>query len=84
MRGTLRPLHAESQNKERTIMKRTGILLSLVALVALASNASAEGVKPKLGEKVSEFTMQDFRGANHSLSEFKDAKLVVVAFMGVE
>ena len=39
---------------------------------------------PPIGKKVDDFTLQDFRGKSHSLAELKDAKLVVVAFLGVE
>lgn len=61
--------------------------LLLVALVgsALAGSARAKEEAPSfLGKKVDEFALQDFRGKSHSLSDWKDAKLIVVAFLGVE
>lgn len=58
---------------------------SSFASYALAADAEpfAE-VTPKLGQRVDEFTLQDYRGKEYSLSSDKDAKLVVVAFLGVE
>ena len=52
---------------------------------ALAGPALAnETARPALGKKVDTFALQDFRGKAHSLDDLKDAKLVVVAFLGVE
>jgi peroxiredoxin/mono/diheme cytochrome c family protein len=45
---------------------------------------TSKDVSARIGEKVSEFSLQDFRGKPFSLSEVKDAKVVVVAFLGVE
>src|SRR5579872_4317124 len=53
--------------------------------VGFAASASAkEEAAPRVGQRVDEFSLQDFRGKSHSLSELKDAKLVVIAFLGVE
>jgi len=62
-----------------------GLFVVLPLCAVLASIASAkEGVVPKVGEKVENFSLLDFRGQEHSLADAKDAKLVVVAFLGVE
>ncbi len=55
------------------------------ASYALAADAEpfAE-VTPKLGQQVDDFTLQDYRGKEYSLASDKDAKLVVIAFLGVE
>jgi peroxiredoxin/mono/diheme cytochrome c family protein len=80
-------------------MLRIALLLTLVvALLALqpiraedvkpaaaaAAAASAEKGKSPLGRKVGEFTLKDHSGKAVSLADFKDRKLVVVAFLGVE
>ena len=67
-------------------MRPSRTLLLIVPLCAsLASNTLAkEELAPQIGKRVDEFSLQDFRGKSHSLSELKDAKLVVVAFLGVE
>ncbi len=67
-------------------MRQSWTLIWIAPLCAvLSANAFAVGrpVAP-LGNKVEEFTLQDFRGKLHSLSEWKAAKLVVIAFLGVE
>lgn len=48
-----------------------------------AEKASADKSSP-LGKKLDGFALQDFRGKSHSLDELKDARLVVVAFLGTE
>ena len=77
-------------------MLRIALLLPLVvALLALqpvraedpkpaAAAASAEKGKSPLGRKIGEFTLKDHSGRAVSLADFKDRKLVVVAFLGVE
>lgn len=37
-----------------------------------------------IGKSIDHFTLQDFYGKEHSLSDYSDAKLVVVAFVGTE
>ncbi len=41
-------------------------------------------VAVQIDKQVAEFSLQDFRGKSHALSELKDTRLVVVAFVGVE
>lgn len=50
--------------------------------VAAPDKATA-AVSP-IGRKIDNFTLRDFRGKETSLDEFKDAKAVVVAFLGTE
>jgi peroxiredoxin len=40
--------------------------------------------KPILGRRIEDFTLNDFLGAKRSLDEWKDAKAVVVVFLGTE
>ena len=49
-----------------------------------AATWAKEDAPSPIGKKVDEFSLQDFRGKAHSLADLKDAKLVVVAFLGVE
>jgi len=37
-----------------------------------------------LGRHVDEFTLQDYRGKKHSLSDFKSSKVIVIAVLGTE
>src|SRR5262249_54624498 len=53
------------------------------SFIPTKSWAKEEG-GPSVGTKLDEYTLQDFRGKSHSLSDSKEAKLVVVAFLGVE
>jgi peroxiredoxin/mono/diheme cytochrome c family protein len=67
-------------------MRRFSELLLVVPLCAAMSVSAwaTETATPQLGKKVDEFSLQDFRGKAYALSDFKDSKLVVVAFLGVE
>lgn len=56
---------------------------SLLMVVALASGVSA-AEKSSLGRKVDNFTLKDYRGKSHALDDFKDRKLVVLAFLGTD
>lgn len=45
---------------------------------------SASGAVATGPRRIDSFTLRDFRGANFSLADWKDKKLVVVAFLGTE
>jgi peroxiredoxin/mono/diheme cytochrome c family protein len=47
-------------------------------------NEPEKTVTPAIGKRVDNFSLLDFRGKSHALSDVKDSKLVVVAFLGVE
>ncbi len=47
-------------------------------------DAKAETARLSEGDSVQDFTLQDFRGKQVSLSDFADQQLVVLAFMGTE
>ncbi|MGD9720021.1 MAG: redoxin domain-containing protein [Pirellulales bacterium] len=59
------------------------LVASLCASLNLVA-AAEQTIAPAIGKKVAEFSLQDFRGKAHALSDLKDARLVVVAFLGVE
>jgi peroxiredoxin len=39
---------------------------------------------PRVGGKVGNFTLNDFYGKSHALADFKEKKVVVIAFLGTE
>jgi peroxiredoxin len=59
------------------------LVAPLCAALAVVAPA-AETTAPAIGKKIEKFSLQDFRGKTHTLSDLKDAKLVVIAFLGVE
>jgi peroxiredoxin len=59
-----------------------GAILS--ASLFASSFASAAEAPLLVGKQVSEFSAKDFRGRSHSLSEYSDSSVVVLAFLGTE
>jgi peroxiredoxin len=59
------------------------VLISMTTAVVSAADAAPNGPN-LLGRAIDDFTLQDFRGKAHSLSDFQDAKAVVVYFLGTE
>jgi peroxiredoxin len=59
----------------------SSLVLALVPVVALAG--TPQKASP-IGKTIANFQLRDYRGPEHSLSEFTDAKLAVVVFMGTE
>jgi len=55
-----------------------------VAVVSLLSVPALAAEKSPIGQTVQDFALQDYRGQTHSLSDFDDYELVVVAFLGTE
>ena len=58
----------------------TAFLVVSSAVTVAADNSEAE----RIGKPVANFTLQDFRGKQHSLDGHKESKLVVIAFLGTE
>jgi peroxiredoxin len=56
------------------------MLLCAAVLFAATSHAAESGARAKIDD----FTLQDYLGAKHSLSEWSDKKAVVVLFVGTE
>lgn len=63
-----------------------GLPAFVVAISACLDIVYAAETQPvsALGKKVADFTLADFRGKQCSLSELKDKKVVVIAFLGTE
>ena len=59
--------------------------LFVVVLATLGAKigSPAEEYSP-LGHRVENFSLRDFRGKQHSLGDYNDSKIVVVAFLGTE
>ena len=57
-----------------------------VAAMAKESRPAADGAAtlPAIGRTVDDFTLRDFRGKEHSLSQFADKPLVVLYFFGTQ
>jgi peroxiredoxin len=70
-----------------TSVLHTALAPSFAATPDEAASEIAATTQPAagaLGQKVSEFSLRDYRGKMHQLSEYADKKLVVVAFLGNE
>ena len=51
--------------------------------VMVADRAGAADAQTPIGRQVDGFTLKDFRGKSHALSDYQESKLMVVAFMGL-
>ena len=57
--------------------------IAAVAIIVSVTAPSLAADQP-LGRKVEGFQLQDFRGKKHTLADYRDSKLVVIAFLGTE
>src|SRR5487761_1870259 len=62
----------------------TRTILTLLALAGLGATAPADESNDRIGRRIDDFSLRDFRGKNHALADFHDRQLVVVAFVGCE
>jgi len=62
-------------------------LMALTCLGLLAAN-SARAAEPEkaspVGRQVAEFSLQDYRGKTHQLSDYAEKKLLVIVYLGTE
>jgi peroxiredoxin len=64
---------------------RTVIIASLsVAVAMLVGSTASRAEESRINRSIENFSLRDYRGKLRSLEEFSDAKLVVVAFVGIE
>lgn len=64
---------------------RWAVSFGLACLLSAAAVADDSGVDEEiLGRKIANFTLSDFRGKQVSLSDFGEAKVVVIVFLGAE
>ncbi|MGD9723787.1 MAG: thioredoxin family protein [Pirellulales bacterium] len=66
-----------------------GATIAVAALVChwagtMSAARAADEEQPRVGRKIENFKLDDFRGRSRSLADWADAKLVVVAFIGTE
>ncbi|MHC4875848.1 MAG: redoxin domain-containing protein [Planctomycetota bacterium] len=59
------------------------LLLTLISMSPGQPLAAAE-VSDHLGTTIADFTLKDFRGKSHSLSDYSDRRVIVLAFLGTE
>ncbi len=59
------------------------IALFSIPLFLPCSSAASEKKSP-VGNKIENFTLKDYRGKTHSLQDYADQKILVVAFLGTE
>ncbi len=57
--------------------------IAAVAIIVSVTAPSLAADQP-LGRKVEGFQLQDFRGKKHTLADYRDSKLVVIAILGTE
>ncbi len=78
---------ANSRFRTGTSTRATAAAITAIALAILpgttASVSAAESAK-LVGRPVAAFSAKDFRGRTHSLDEYSDSKVVVLAFLGTE
>jgi peroxiredoxin/mono/diheme cytochrome c family protein len=55
-----------------------------LALIGCCLYTSARAEESSLGKQIESFSLRDYRGNPHELSDYADSKLVVVAFLGTE
>ena len=68
-----------------TLLHRMGRLCLCLGAIAVAMPVCAGAEQdPLIGRQIDDFKLKDYRGEPHALGDFKDKKLVVVAFLGTE
>ena len=60
------------------------LCLWTIVAALLSSAVDVAAAETRVGKNVADFTLNDYRGAKHSLSQWRDKKAVVIAFLGVE
>ena len=67
-------------------MNRQRVIASMVCLSLISSLAAAESelVDAASIRVVQDFSLQDYRGKRHRLSDYDDSPVVVLAFLGTE
>ena len=61
------------------------MLRGLIGVALILSFAgSIRAADSPLGRQVENFQLQDYRGKEHALTDYRDSKLVVIAFLGTE
>jgi peroxiredoxin len=70
-----------SQSRARRWM----LAMAVCCAAGSATPAAADTAdSPRIGRKIADFALEDYRGRARSLSDWKESKLVVVVFLGTE
>lgn len=69
-----------------TIHRLASMILVLFAALHAAGAEELSSADPvsRVGRRIENFTLRDYRGAEHSLADYASSKVIVVAFLGVE
>jgi peroxiredoxin len=59
-------------------------LLAVLCAASVAHVACAKELKSTVGQPIADFTLKDYYGKTHSLSDYADKKAVVIYFTGTE
>src|SRR6202451_2672272 len=74
----------EKDSSDMSRLRLVGaVILGCLSLSTFARGGDIAG-SSILGRKVENFTLNDFYGKSHALADFKDKKVIVVAFLGTE
>ena len=57
---------------------------TVLILTSTAAATDKPPAKSNIGQTVGSFSLKDYRGKSHSLADFKNRKLLVVAFLGTD
>ena len=60
------------------------LAISLIFNATLSARSAAPEELQRMGSVVADFSLKDYRGAERSLSDYRDSKVVVLAFLGTE
>jgi peroxiredoxin len=68
--------YGEAMNLSKIISLFTIVIVSFLSVTACASEPSSNNIE--------NFTLPDYNGAEHSLSDYKDSKAIVIIFIATE
>jgi thiol-disulfide isomerase/thioredoxin len=71
--------HPESIKRKDMLMKKIPVLLFILGLLLTSALQAGEELK-----KVSDFSLEDYNGVKHSLSEYASSKAIVIMFMATQ
>ena len=71
-------------SRSSTVPILLAVLVSLFVATVARAEAEASGHEPILGREIEGFSLKDFRGKEHALSDYEDKRAVVAFFMGTE
>ena len=76
---------ATSRFRTRTVAITTAVTLAFLLGNAVRSDhVSAAESASQIGKRITTFSAKDFRGRTHTLDEYSDSKVIVLAFLGTE